>query len=132
MMELMLEAERALAVGLNDRAEQLYRQVVAVDPRNAIAIVGLARVALERGDQRGAYVEAQRALLLDPDNPMAAHLQMRMAELMRARGEALPTAAGSAPAGVGADGTTTAGAGDVASRPSTGPSLVDRLFRRRR
>jgi predicted Zn-dependent protease len=120
VIEPMLEAERALAVGLLDQADRLYRQVVAADPRNAIAIVGLARVALERGDERTAYVEARRALALDPDNPMASHLSMRMAELLRARGEAPP--ADPPPVDAGR-------AGDPAATQRTG--LVDRLFRRR-
>jgi tetratricopeptide (TPR) repeat protein len=116
VIELMLEAERALAVGLLDQAERHYAQVVAADPRNAIAVVGLARVALERGDQRGAYTFARRALALDPDNPMASHLSQRMAEQIRNRGEIPPdepSAVGPTPDG---------------SRPS----LVDRLLRRRR
>jgi Flp pilus assembly protein TadD len=90
VIELMLEAERAMGIGLLDNAERLYRQVVAIDPKNSIAITGLARVALERGDQRGAYTFARQALALDPDNPMASHLSQRMAEQMRNRGEALP------------------------------------------
>jgi thioredoxin-like negative regulator of GroEL len=120
VIEPMLEAERALAVGLLDQADRLYRQVVAADPRNAIAIVGLARVALERGDERTAYVEARRALALDPDNPMASHLSMRMAELLRARGEAPPADPPSVDA---------RRAGDPAATRRTG--LVGRLFRRR-
>jgi Tfp pilus assembly protein PilF len=111
VIEMMLEAERRLAVGLLDQAEGLYRQVIAADPRNAIAVVGLARVALERGDERATYVEARRALRLDPDNPMASHLAMRMAEILRARGEALP-----------AD----------AAKPDVRPGLVDRVLRRGR
>jgi tetratricopeptide (TPR) repeat protein len=120
MIELMLEAERALGVGLLDQADRLYGQVVAADPRNSIAIVGLARVALERGDERGAYEHARRALALDPDNPMASHLVMRMGEIMRSRGEELPVArdepAGGAASGPGASGQRR--------------GIVTRLFRR--
>jgi Flp pilus assembly protein TadD len=130
MIELMLEAERAMGIGLLDNAERLYRQVVAIDPRNSIAVTGLARVALERGDQRGAYTYARRALALDPENPMASHLSQRMAEQMRNRGEALPddlepdqTGAPAAQAPTGRD-TVAPGA-----RPS---GLVDRFLRRRR
>lgn len=124
MIEMMLEAERALAVGLLDQAERYYAQVAAADPRNSIAVVGLARVALERGDQRGAYSFARRALAMDPDNPMASHLSKRMAEIMRGRGEALPDE----PAGTVAVGTADPATGRAAERPG----IVDRLFRRRR
>ena len=117
----MLEAERALAVGLLDQAERLYRGVVAADPHNSIAIVGLARVALERGDERTAYLEAKRALTLDPDNPMASHLTMRMAEVLRGRGEELPSE--TPPAAVESPGEF------AASKPR---GLTDRLLRRRR
>src|SRR5258706_16461707 len=87
MIELMLEAERAMGIGLFDNAERLYRQVVAMDPKNSIAVTGLARVALERGDQREAYALARRALSIDPENPVAAHLAHRMAEQLQMRGE---------------------------------------------
>jgi hypothetical protein len=126
MIEPMLEAERALAVGLLDNAERLYRGVVAADPNNAIAIVGLARVALERGDEPTTYLEARRALAIDPDNPMASHLAMRMAEIIRGRGEALPEGpeAAVAPANPG-----TPPASPAAEPARSG--LVDRLLRRR-
>jgi Flp pilus assembly protein TadD len=130
MIELMLEAERAMGIGLLDNAERLYRQVVAIDPRNSIAVTGLARVALERGDQRGAYTYARRALALDPENPMASHLSQRMAEQMRNRGEALPDDLEpdrtGAPAARSSTGRDTAAPG---ARPS---GLVDRFLRRRR
>ena len=123
MIELMLEAERAMGIGLIDNAERLYRQVVALDPKNSIAVTGLARVALERGDQRGAYTFARQALGLDPDNPVAGHLAMRMAEQMRNRGEPLPDDPGvpapPAPDGAGGPGRAR-------------PGLVGRLFRRGR
>jgi tetratricopeptide (TPR) repeat protein len=127
MIELMLEAERALAVGRLDRAEQLYAQVVAADPHNAIAVVGLARVALERDDQRGAYSFARQALELDPDNPMASHMARRMAEVMAGRGEVPPE-------------DTSATTATAASVPAPAPEpeaprrsgLLNRVLRRRR
>jgi tetratricopeptide (TPR) repeat protein len=124
VIEMMLEAERALAVGLLDQAERLYRQVLAADPNNAIAIVGLARVSLERGDNRTTYLEARRALAIDPDNPAASHLAMRMAEVMRGRGEEVPE--------VTAEGAPEPAAPSTAMDEATRAGLVDRLFRRRR
>jgi tetratricopeptide (TPR) repeat protein len=133
VIELMLEAERALAVPLLDQAERLYRQVLASDPNNAIAIVGLARVALERGDDRTTYVEARRALALDPENPAAAHLSMRMAEILEGRGETLP------PIEAPNSDTEIGGSASSAATPSAAPAappepdrrgLVGRLLRR--
>ena len=128
MIELMLEAERAMGLGLFDNAERLYRQVVASDPKNSIAVTGLARVALERDDQRGAYALARQALAIDPENPVAAHLAHRMAEQLRMRGEPLPD-----------DVMATAPGSERPADPATvtpaepaRPGLVDRLLRRRR
>jgi tetratricopeptide (TPR) repeat protein len=136
MMELMLEAERAMGIGLLDNAERLYTQIVAIDPKNSIAVTGLARVALERGDQRGAYTFARQALALDPDNPMASHLWQRMAEQMRNRGETLPD---DPPGPAAAASDVPSGAVPAAADPdpdeptsSARPGLVDRLLRRRR
>jgi tetratricopeptide (TPR) repeat protein len=91
MMEMLVEAERYLSHGLLDHAERLFRQVADADPRSSIAAVGLARVALERGDEARAYAFARRGLAIDPENPAAHHLVLRLEEVVRGRGEALPT-----------------------------------------
>jgi hypothetical protein len=87
VIELLLEAEQAISFGRLDRAEQLYRQVANADPRNSIAIVGLARVALERRDDLGAYLLARRALAIDPENDAARRMAIRLEEVLATRGE---------------------------------------------
>ena len=87
VIELLLEAERAMSFGRVDRAEELYRQVADADPRNSIAVVGLARVALERADDLGAYGLARRALAIDPENEAARRLATRLEEVLATRGE---------------------------------------------
>jgi tetratricopeptide (TPR) repeat protein len=74
MIELLLMAEGLLAKGEHDRAEQLFAQVAAADPRNAIAVVGLARVAQARGDVPAALEIARRALVIDPEDVAAGRL----------------------------------------------------------
>jgi hypothetical protein len=93
MMELLVEAERYLSHGLLDHAERLFRQVADADPKSSIAAVGLARVALERGDDGTAYAFGRRALAIDPENPAAHHLVLRLEEVVRGRGESLPSEA---------------------------------------
>ena len=93
VIELLLEAERALSFGRVDEAERLYRQVAAADPANSIAVVGLARVALEHADDAGAYLLARKALTIDPENEAAQRLVTRLDEVMRTRGETVPTVA---------------------------------------
>jgi len=88
MIELLLQAERALSVGLLDRAETLYRQVARADPLNSIAIVGLARVTLDRGDDVEALALARRALEIDPENDAAIRLAARLEEVIDYRFDA--------------------------------------------
>jgi len=145
VIELLLEAERALSFGRIDRAEELYRQVADADPRNSIAVVGLARVTLERGDELGAYLLARRALTVDPENAAARRLAIRLEEVLRTRGDAVPDAGPMPPeppkprsevpgthAGPPAGSTSKAGAESRAGgHPSTPArrrrSLLDRL-----
>jgi tetratricopeptide (TPR) repeat protein len=90
MIEQLLRAENALALGLLDQAEQIYARTLVSDPANAIAAVGLARVALERGDDRASLGLARRALAIDPENAQAGRMVDRLVEVMRERGEEIP------------------------------------------
>jgi tetratricopeptide (TPR) repeat protein len=99
MIEILLDAERALTVGQLEQAERLYRQASDADPRNSIAVVGLARVALEREDDLGAYLLARKALTIDPENEAARRLAVRLLEIMRTRGDDVAGIAADLPAG---------------------------------
>jgi tetratricopeptide (TPR) repeat protein len=90
VIEPLLEAERMMALGLPDQAERLYRSVAEADPRNSIAVVGLARVAIERGNDLEALRIGRRALRIDPDNPAAQRLVARLEEVLTVRGVPLP------------------------------------------
>ena len=127
MIELLLQAERALSVGLVDQAERLYRQVAEADPRNSIAVVGLARVALEKADDAEAYRQASRALAIDPENVAARRLADRLEEVFLTRGDPLPDV-GDVVANVAPVEPTATGA----PAGTSAPSLVDRLLRRDR
>lgn len=85
MIEALLQAERLLVHGMVDQAEQIYQRAIDQDPQNAIAVVGLARVALERGQERLAYERAREALAIDPQNVAAQRLEARLAEVFAER-----------------------------------------------
>ncbi len=98
MIEQILQADRLLQVDQVRQARDIYQRVVDLDPRNAIAVVGLARCALADGDDPGAHELAARALDIDPENDMARRMEARLAEILTARGEpvtrpAIPDAA---------------------------------------
>ena len=131
MIELLLQAERAMSAGLIDRAETLYEQVSSADPQNSIAVVGLARVALEHGDEPGALALARRALTIDPENAAASRMAERLEDLLRHREAEVPGVAGT---------LTTPPDEPVLATPTPTPtptparrrrSLLDRLLRRR-
>jgi tetratricopeptide (TPR) repeat protein len=104
VIEILLQAERALTVGLLDQAERLYRQAVDSDPRNSIAVVGLARVALERGDETEALSRARAALEIDPDNVAAKRLADRLVEISSGQvGTSEPPAEAAEPATAAAE-----------------------------
>lgn len=139
MIELLLQAESALSLGLLDRAEVLYQQVSSADPRNSIAVVGLARVALERSDEVGALTLARRALSIDPENNAAQRMVQRLEEVLRTRGVSLGPDAGLG-AGLGASAESNATAREATDRADParattehgGRSYLDRLLRRGR
>ena len=110
MIEQLLRAENALSLGLLDQAEQIYAQTLAHDPVNAIALVGLSRVALERGDERASLVLARRARAIDPENAQAGRMVARLEEVIRERGDDLPLADATTPP------SPTSAAPDIAPR----------------
>ena len=127
MMETLVEAERALTHGQIDMAERLYRTVASSDPQNSIAVMGLARVALERGDDAAALGHARAALLIDPQNPAAQHLVMRLGEVLAGRGEVLPSVEPPAEPV-----EPPVAAPDAADAGARSPGLVGRLLGRKR
>jgi len=74
MIERLLAAEGALSRDELDHAQRLFGQVVEADPRNAIAVVGLARVLNRRGDTAAARELLAHALEIDPDEAAARRL----------------------------------------------------------
>jgi hypothetical protein len=130
VIELLLEAERALSFGRVERAEELYRQVAQSDPRNSIAIVGLARVALERADDLGAYMLARRALVIDPENEAARRLAVRLEEVLATRGEPVADPMPAPPPPPPTPATTATDEPDGAPPIRGRRSLIDRLRRR--
>jgi thioredoxin-like negative regulator of GroEL len=83
MIERLLAAESALARDELDHAQRLFGQVADADPRNVMAVVGLAKVLARRGDTDAARELLAHALELDPDEAAAHRL---LAELDAAPG----------------------------------------------
>jgi len=117
MIERLLAAESAFEAGDLDAAERVYDQVAAADPHNAIALVGLARVAHRRGRDDTARELAARALAIDPEEAAAARL---LAELA-----AVPAELAATPAELAAEPVAQPQLGPA---PVRRPTLVARLL----
>lgn len=74
MIERLLAADAALDRDDLETAHRLFEQVAGADPRNAIAVVGLALVAARRNASDEARALARRALEIDPDEAAAQRL----------------------------------------------------------
>ena len=83
--EKQIQADRLLVYGLLDQAEAMYDEVLAAEPQNVEVAFGLARVALERGDEQLAYERVQRAVKINPRFDDAQRLQQRLAEILATR-----------------------------------------------
>jgi hypothetical protein len=116
MIERLLAADDALARGDLDLAERLFRQTAEADARNAIAAVGLGRVAAARNDADGARMWFLRALEIDPDEAAARRLLAALEREM-----AVPPAPTAEPAEVPI-------AAPVAASPRR-PSILGRVLR---
>ena len=121
MIERLLAAEGALERDELDHAQRLFGQVAEADPRNAIAVVGLARVLARRGDTDAARELVAHALEIDPDEAAARRL---LGELDRPA-EPEPEAAGATPPPM-----PPAAVGAQAAEPGGLLGWLRRLFRR--
>lgn len=83
--EKQIQADRLLTYGLLDQAEKLYDEVLVLEPNNVEVAFGLARVALERGDEQLAYERVHRAVQINPRFDDAVRLEQRLAEILATR-----------------------------------------------
>jgi len=68
---LLERALQLLELGRLDRAEQLLREVVGLDPQNALGYSLLALVLFDLDREREAEERAREAIALDPELPIA-------------------------------------------------------------
>jgi hypothetical protein len=85
--ERLLQADRLLIVGLTDQARSIYSEVLAAQPNNPQALVGLANCEIELGHGRAAYDLAVRALGIDRSNDVARRMEARLADVWALRGQ---------------------------------------------
>jgi predicted Zn-dependent protease len=65
--ELFLRASRAMLAGRSAEAGDLYAEVVARNPRHPMALIGLARALMHRGEWSRAAELLQRRLTIPPE-----------------------------------------------------------------
>ena len=80
MIERLLAGDAALERGDLELASRLFTQVADADGRNAIAVVGLARISIARGDRDAARASLEHALQIDPDEAAAQRLLAELAD----------------------------------------------------
>jgi tetratricopeptide (TPR) repeat protein len=68
---VLLQAYQALQNGEENRARELYQQVLQVEPRNVDALLGLGAIAWKQGRADEASQHYQRVLELEPRNAYA-------------------------------------------------------------
>jgi tetratricopeptide (TPR) repeat protein len=72
---VIADANQANLLGRRERAGELFRQGVEIDPASADSIAGLGVVALEEGDRKTAIAYLARARALDPNALMVRALE---------------------------------------------------------
>ena len=127
--DLLLEGERLLVVGLIDRAEAAFRRALD-EGQSAAALVGLSRVALERGADAGAYRLVVEALAVDPDDEAALRMEARLSEVLAARGEPVDRPAVAVENAVETAGQRTVSPADDRDAVQERRSLLGRILRR--
>ena len=66
-----VRAERAVQVGDYEAAEKLFRELLAKDPRDTAARLGLSRALLKQRKHQEAYDHAARVIARDPESARA-------------------------------------------------------------
>lgn len=83
-------AETLFKTGQTDEAEKAYAAILEIEADHPQALVGLARVALQRGDDEGAIARLRQLMAHHPDSTSGAAL---LSSILGRRGEAEEAAA---------------------------------------
>jgi tetratricopeptide (TPR) repeat protein len=128
MIERLLAADAALERGDIETAEKLFGSVAEADPRNAIAAVGMGRVAAGRDDATGARTWFQRALEIDPQEAAARRLLTALdRELAAMAGAPAPAATPVEPPAPAPGPSPSPARSPSPPAPTARPSLLDRI-----